>query len=615
MLSKRSISSFCFVQERFVIIIEMIKELTYPFDPNYLLENKRKIKKALLADNASFIEKKIAILGGSTTSAIKQMMELFLLNNGIKPSFYESEYNKFYEDAMFENEELKNFAPDIIYIHTTNRNIRNYPDVSMNENGVKELVDNEYQLFENIWKSLKEKYGCPIIQNNFEKPYYRLMGNKDFSDIHGKVNYINRLNDKFGEYARNNDNFYICDIDYISADYGLSKWSDPFYFHMYKYAVNVNAIPYLSFNVANIIKSLFGKNKKGFVLDLDNTLWGGVIGDDGVDGIKLGPEEAEGSVYSEFQKYLKENTQLGIILNIDSKNERENAIAGLNHPDSELHEDDFVEIKANWDPKDKNFKEIAEDINLLPESLVFVDDNPAERYIVEQQLKGVSAPVMDKPEHYIETIDRNGYFEVTVFSKDDIKRNQMYKDNAKRARLEASFADYKDYLLSLDMKGIIKDFEPVYYDRITQLSNKSNQYNLTTRRYTQTEIEEIAESDKYVAIYGKLIDKFGDNGLVSVAIGSVSEDVCNIDLWLMSCRVLKRDFEYAMMDQFVEKCVSKGVKTIIGNYYPTAKNAMVKNFFDLQGFELLEEKDGNKKYILKVENYLKKNTVIVLGDE
>ncbi|MDO4197519.1 MAG: HAD-IIIC family phosphatase [Erysipelotrichaceae bacterium] len=590
----------------------MLKVLEYPFDSAYLLENKRKIKKELLSSSDNFIEKKIAILGGSTTAAVKQMMELFLLNNGIKPSFYESEYNKFYEDAMFENVELKDFNPDIIYVHTTNRNIRNYPSIAMSKEEVDELLNDEYRYFENIWKSLKDKYGCVIIQNNFEKPYYRLMGNKDFSDIHGKVNYINRLNSLFAEYANSNENFYICDIDYISADYGLSKWADQFYFHMYKYGLNVNAIPYLSFNVANIIKSIYGKNKKGFVLDLDNTLWGGVIGDDGVDGISLGVEEAKGSVYSEFQKYLKETTQLGIILNIDSKNEYENAIAGLNHPDSELKEDDFVEIKANWDPKDKNFKEIAETINLLPESLVFVDDNPAERYIVSEQLKGVSAPELNNPEKYIEIIDRNGYFETTVFSKDDLKRNQMYKDNARRARLEASFEDYHDYLLSLDMKGIIKPFESIYYERITQLSNKSNQYNLTTRRYTQSEIEEITVSDKYISLYGKLIDKFGDNGLVSVSIGSIEEDTCSIDLWLMSCRVLKRDFEYAMMDTFVEKCKQKGIKKIIGNYYPTAKNKMVADFYDLQGFTLIEEKDGNKKYELLIDDYQKKNTVIEL---
>ncbi len=591
----------------------MIKELIYPFDPAYLLENRRKLRKQLLAESTSFIEKKIAVLGGSTTTAIVQMMELFLLNNGIRPSFYQSEYNKFFEDAMFDNPELQEFDPDVIYVFTTNRNITKYPSLTDDADA---LLKQEYMKFENIWKSLKERYNCPIIQNNFELPYYRLMGNKDASDSHGKVNYIGRLNNLFYEYAQNNENFYICDINYISADYGLKEWLDPFYFHMYKYALNVNAVPYLSFNVANIIKSLFGKNKKGFVLDLDNTLWGGVIGDDGVEGIKIGPEESEGQVYSEFQRYLKEHKQLGIILNIDSKNDYENAIAGLKHPDSELSEDDFVEIKANWDPKDKNFSDIADELNLLPESLVFVDDNPAERHIVSEQIKGVSTPELGSAEHYIEVIDRNGFFEVTTLSKDDLKRNEMYKQNVQRAKAEASFADYKDYLLSLEMKGIIRPFEPLYYDRIAQLSNKSNQFNLTTRRYTVNEIEEIANDADYIPLYGKLIDRFGDNGLVSVVIGHIVQDVCKIDLWIMSCRVLKRDLEYAMMDELVRRCKEKGVRKIRGYYYPTAKNSMVKDFYDLQGFRIINKDDtGNTEWSFEItDDYQLKNKVIEVED-
>ncbi len=591
----------------------MLKELLYPFDPNYILENKRKIKKALLEDSNGFVEKKIAILGGYTTSAVKQIMELFLLNNGIKASFYESEYNKFYEDAMFENQELKEFAPDIIYVCTSNRNITRYP--SLNDDA-DVLLDIEFEKYQSIWKSLKKKYNCPIIQNNFELPYYRLMGNKEASDIHGKVNFVTRLNMKFYEYAQNNENYYICDINYISADYGLKKWSDPFYFHMYKYALNVNAVPYLAFNVSNIIKSIFGKNKKGFVLDLDNTLWGGVIGDDGVEGIKVGPEGSEGQVYSEFQRYLKEHKQLGLILNIDSKNDYENAIAGLKHPDSELSEDDFVEIKANWEPKDKNFADIANELTLLPESLVFVDDNPAERHIVTEQLKGVCAPELSSVEHFIEEIDRNGFFEVTTLSKDDLKRNEMYKENIQRAKAEASFTDYKDYLLSLDMKGIIKSFEPLYVERISQLSNKSNQFNLTTHRYTVNDIERLSEDDNYITLYGKLIDRFGDNGLVSVVIGHVLDDQCDIDLWIMSCRVLKRDLEYAMMDELVNKCKEKGVKRIIGHYYPTAKNDMVKEFYSLQGFDKIsEDEKGNTDWLYEIDdNYQLKNEVIEVED-
>lgn len=593
-----------------------MKELEYPFDANLILSKKKKLKRELLESGVSFVKKKIAILGGSTTSNIMLVMELFLLNYGIMPEFYESEYNQYYQDAVFPNKKLEEFDPDIIYIHTTNRNITLFPSLSDDAGTINELLKNEMDKYTHMWEHLNEVYGCPIIQNNFEMPFYRLMGNKEASDIHGKVNFISRLNMYFYEYAQTHNKFYICDINYISADFGLREWSDPFYYHMYKYALNVNAIPYLSFNVANIIKSLFGKNKKGFVLDLDNTLWGGIIGDDGVDRIVLGPEESEGQVYSEFQRYIKEHKQLGVILNIDSKNEHENAVAGLNHPDSELREDDFIVIKANWEPKDKNYTEIASELNLLPESLVFVDDNPAERHIVTEQIKGVSAPEIGSVHNYIQTIDRNGFFEVTELSNDDANRNQMYKENAERARLQTSFADYNDYLLSLEMQGTIRTFESIYYSRIAQLSNKSNQFNLTTRRYTEAEIEAISADESYIPLYGKLVDRFGDNGVVSVVIGHIDNAECQIDLWIMSCRVLKRDMEKAMMDALVSKCQKKGIKTIKGYYYPTAKNGMVENFYELQGFtKVSEDIDGNAEWIYNIpEEYENKNKVIKVED-
>lgn len=380
---------------------------------------------------------------------------------------------------------------------------------------------------------------------------------------------------------------------------------------MYKYAMSLAAIPTLSFNVANIIKSIFGKNKKGFVLDLDNTLWGGVIGDDGVDNIEIGPEEAVGQAYLEFQRYLKEHKQLGLILNIDSKNEEENALAGLKHPDGVLRPDDMIVIKANWDPKDKNFVQIANELSLLPESLVFVDDNPAERHIVAEQLPGVSAPDIGSVQDYIKVLDRSGFFETTVISADDAKRNQMYKENAERAQLEAKFENYSDYLLSLNMKATIMPFEPVLMARISQLSNKSNQFNLTTRRYTQDEIEMVAANPDYIDLYGRLEDRFGDNGVVSVVIGRQMGNRADIDLWIMSCRVLKRDMEYAMMDEFISICKKRGIDLVVGHYYPTAKNGMVKDFYALHGFTKTDEDAvGNAQWEIKTADYESKNRVI-----
>ena len=593
-----------------------MQELEYPFDSDYILKKKKSLKQKLLENSCGFIEKNIAILGGSTTNDIKLILELFLLNNGIKPKFYESEYNQFWQDAMFENKELEEFKPDIIFIHTTNRNITNYPNIGDSCEKVEELLNKEFEKFKNMWMSLFQKYNCPIIQNNFEYPFYRVLGNKDATANYGKVNFITKLNLKFAEFAENNSNFYINDINYQSAMYGLEKWSDQFYWYMYKYALSVPAIPYLAFNVANIIKAIYGKNKKGLVLDLDNTLWGGIVGDDGVENIVVGQETSEGQAYSEFQDYLKQLKNIGVILNINSKNDEKNAIDGLNHPDGTLRPEDFIIIKANWQPKSKNMLEIAQELNIGVDSLVFVDDNPAERAIINQQIPNVSTPVIEKPEKYIETIDRAGYFEVINLSKDDFKKSEMYKENMERNKVMASFDNYDDYLKSLDMHAKIEEFIPLYMARISQLTNKSNQFNLTTKRYSQTEIEEVANDKSYITLYGKLSDIFGDNGVVSVVIGHILGKILEIDLWIMSCRVLKRDMEFAMMDTLVDKAKKAGIEIIKGFYYPTMKNGMVKDFYAEQGFtKISEDEQGNTIWELDLKNkYENKNKFIKMEE-
>lgn len=589
-----------------------MKELEYPFDGDYILKKKKSIKKALLANGKKRVPVKIAILGGSTTNDIKLILELFLLDYGLEPEFYESEYDQFYEDVMFDNEKLVKFCPDIIYIHTSGRNIKKYPLLTDPAEHVEKMLEEEYQYYVGLWEKIEKKYHCTIIQNNFEMPYNRLMGNMEASDIHGKINYRMRLNYRIYGYAREHENFFINDINYLSASYGLERWLDPFYWHMYKYAMAVPAIPEFAFNLANIIKSIYGKNKKGLVLDLDNTLWGGIVGDDGVENLEIGQETSVGQAYTEFQTYLKEQKQIGVILNVDSKNDMENALAGINHPDGVLKKDDFICIKANWEPKDHNIREIAAELNLLPESLVFVDDNPAERAIVAAQLPGVAVPEMNQVERYGHVLDRSGFFEVTKFSEDDAKRNEMYQENAKRAEFKAAFSDYREYLVSLEMRGTIRAFEPLYMARIAQLTNKSNQFNLTTRRYTQPEVEKAAADGACITLYGKLEDKFGDNGVVSVVIARQEAKKCHIELWLMSCRVLKRDMEKAMLDALVRQCRNRGIEIIYGYYYPTAKNAMVKDFYGIQGFEKVsEDADGNTVWEMPVnESYNDKNTVI-----
>ncbi|MDE7247277.1 MAG: HAD-IIIC family phosphatase [Lachnospiraceae bacterium] len=608
-----------------------MRELEYPFDGEQILKKSKKIKRALLEERSDFLEKRIAVLGGSTTHDIIRILELFLLEQGIRSVFYESEYAQYWQDVMFDNPQLADFRPDLIFIHTSNRNVTAYPSMQDQEERVDELLSEQYEHFRVMWEKIADTYHCPVIQNNFEYPFYRLLGNQEAVYLQGRISFLNRLNEKFYQYAREHENFYIHDINYLSASYGLDRWADPLYWHMYKYACCMQAIPVFAHNLANVVKAIFGKNKKALVLDLDNTLWGGVVGDDGPENLEIGQETPMGQVYAEFQGYVKAQKEIGVMLAVNSKNEYDNAIAGLKHPEGVVKPEDFVAIKANWEPKSSNMHAIAEELNILPDSLVFVDDNPAEREIVRAQTPGARAPEIGTPEQYIRGLDHGGFFEVTTLSEDDRKRSEMYRANRERSKQQERFTDYHEYLLSLEMKGTIRPFEAVYMARIAQLTNKSNQFNLTTRRYTQSDIEAFAADQGYITRYGKLADRFGDNGVVSVVIGrkgsmqdvavyrrderpasGTEGNVLHLELWLMSCRVLKRDMESAMMDSMVEACESCGIKTIMGYYYPTAKNGMVKDFFQEMGFEKTEETDtGVTIWRFEIpEDYRKKNTVI-----
>lgn len=573
----------------------------YPFDSAEIMKKQRSLKRALLSDGSKRIEKKIAVLGGSTTNGIVDILELFLLYYGIKAEFYQCEYAQYWQDAMF-GAELREFQPDFVFIHTTSRNITAFPEMSMSREDVDSLLKNQLEHFTVMWDKLREDLSCPIIQNNMEMPYWRLLGNKDCADFHGRVNFVTRLNSGFYDYAAAHNDFYIHDINYLSASLGLENFSDPLYWNMYKYAVAVPFFPDFAFSLAKIFASLLGKNKKVLALDLDNTLWGGVVGDDGVENLALGQEVPMGQAYCEFQSYIKAQKQLGVLLTVCSKNDRENAIAGLEHPDGVLRPDDFTVIKANWDPKSLNIQQTAKELDLLPESIVFVDDNPAERAIVGDM--GIETPPMDRIENYIKTLDKGGYFEVTNFSADDLRRVEMYKQNAERAAAQSSFKDYGEYLDFLEMKAVIEDFSPINLARVTQLTNKSNQFNLTTKRYSPAEMEKVYKSENYIRLCGRLTDKYGDNGIVSVVIGEKQGDVLDIQLWLMSCRVLKREMEFAMLDVLVQKAKEQGITKLVGHYYPTPKNSMVKDLYMDFGFTKTEEDgEGNTRWELALDSY------------
>lgn len=587
--------------------------LSYPFDSDILLRKQKSLRRKLLdRENISYIDKKIALLGGTTTSDFKNLLEIFLLASGIRPSFYESEYNKYYEDAVFPNDTLDAFAPDIIFLFTSVANLVHIPNLADDAVEAEKKLEAEYQRYETIWQRLAAKYSAIVIQNNFDPPPFRPEGNLEATLPQGLARFVAVLNEKLAAYATTHDGFYIHDLSRVSAEIGLTKWHNRFQYHAYKFAMNYDVIPDVAWSAARLIRAILGKTKKVLVLDLDNTLWGGVIGDDGVNGIALGHETPTGEAFTEWQQYVKHLKERGVLLAVCSKNEEETAKEGFSHPDSVLHLEDFVAFHANWEPKNINIRQIAHELNLGLDSFVFIDDNPAERAIVRESVPEVSVPEVDPQDisSYIRAIEGNGYFDTASLSADDFRRSQTYHENRQREELAASVTNYDDFLRSLQMEADVGVFRDVYFDRIAQLTNKTNQFNLTTRRCTLADIRQMTDDENYITLYCRLKDKFGDNGLISEIIAEKRGDEAHILLWLMSCRVLKRGVENLMLDELVARARETGCKTLVGYYFPTKKNKMVADMYHDFGFTLCEEHDEKTVWELPLINYKRKNQFI-----
>lgn len=567
---------------------EILRELRFPATAASILRKRQQLRKELLAQ-PNLLQKRIAILGGSTTTEVRSMLELFLLAHGIEPAFYESGYNRYAEDVLFDNPQLTSFHPDIVFLHTGWQNVSEFPELLESGEEVEQRLRREIGRFQTIWEKIHTQLGAVIVQNNFDLPRLRPLGNLDGSETYGRVSFLMRLNAEFAAYARTHQHFLINDIHYLSAQMGLDAWHGHTYWYNFHMAVTPAATVALARNVAGIIKAVFGKSRKCLVLDLDNTLWGGVIGDDGVQNLILGRDHPVGEAFLDFQRYVKALQRRGVILAVCSKNDPENAKAGFDHPDGILKLEDFSAFKANWNPKPDNIREIAAELNIGLDSMVFVDDNPAERALVASQLPEVATPeVGTNAARFAEILESEYFFETHRVVQDDLGRSAYYSSNAQRSASQGAFRDYGEYLLSLEMKAEIASFTPVYLERITQLINKTNQFNLTTRRYTSAEVEAIAQDPGYVTLCGRLADRFGDNGLVTVLIGRVAGEALEIDLWLMSCRVLHREMELSVFDALVEACQSRGLRRIVGTYIPSKKNGMVADHYAKLGFQRIE---------------------------
>jgi FkbH-like protein len=570
-----------------------------------IIQKRKRLKRELAADRR-LQDVRIAVLGGTTTNEIVDLLEVLLIADGFNPVFQQSEYNKYYEDAVLEPEKIREFRPDIVYVHNHWKNIRQFPLVGGAEDQFASTLAAEVSRYRSIWTSLHEVVGCQVIQNNFEHPPFSVLGNLDAVTYGGKTRFVYELNLEFSKAAQANKKLLIQDLNALAAGIGHDHWFDWDRWHSYKILTTPEGSFAIAKSLAAMIGAMLGRVKKCLILDLDNTLWGGVIGDDGLDKIQIGKETAIAEAYTAFQEYCLALRERGVLLAVCSKNNLDTAKSGFTHPDTVLKLEHFSSFQANWQPKHENIETIARELNLGLDSFVFVDDNPAERAIVSAQLPSVTVPeVGSEVSQYPSILQAGRYFETVSLSKEDMERAASYAANAERAASEAKFADYGEYLDSLDMSAEIEPFQSVYLERIAQLINKTNQFNLTTKRYTSAEVESIARDPNFVALYGKLSDTFGDNGLISVLIGRREAADLHMDLWIMSCRVLKRDMEIAMLDMLVEHARAAGVERIVGYYLRTPKNAMVEDHYGKLGFTLDSAGDDGSRSVwsLSVPDY------------
>ena len=589
------------------------QELDLAHLPLERLFTKRKALRRRLTAQEGLLPVRLAILGGSTTQEFAELLELHLLDSGFAPILYQSEYGRFEIEALHDPAGLIAFQPDALYLHTSVLNLTSFPPLAATSEAFAQHLQVELTRFEQIWTALDAHLSCTVIQNTFELPPLTPLGNLDH--LHGESSFVLELNRALTRAAAaRHPRVILQDVHGLSARIGLDRWFDLSRYCAYKLVTTPEASNALALSLAALVRGLYGKSRKLLVLDLDNTLWGGVIGDDGLERIEIGRETAVAEAYTAFQRYCLALRERGILLAVCSKNDDITARSGFTHPDSILRLEHFAAFRANWLPKPENLVSIAEELSLGLDSFVFVDDNPAERALVTAQLPQVAVPdIGPDVTDYPRMLDRARYFEQVVLSPEDLARASHYQRNTQRQAGQVRFADYGAYLDSLQMSAEIAPFLPAYLDRIAQLTNKTNQFNLTTRRYTRAELEAAAADPCSLTLYARLTDRFGDNGLVSVVLGRRRQDTLVLDLWLMSCRVLKRDLELAMLDALVARAIALGITAIEGTYIPSRKNSMVAQLYPLLGFKhLAADPDGTSHYMLPLSGFEPRNRHIAI---
>lgn len=554
---------------------------------------------------------KVSLLGDTATQFLATAIRGTGVERGYNIDLYEAEYNQVERQLLDPTSEFYEFNADfVVLFQSTHKLGESHAMLSPEQRTM--LAEDRLNFVASVCVNPALE-GKKIICFNYPEIDDAVFGSYANRVPQSLTWQVRRLNCGLMDLSQQYPNLFICDIAALQNKLGRDAMFAANVYTSTEMVLSIDVLPYIASRVMDIICAVKGQFKKCLILDLDNTVWGGVIGDDGLEGIQLGHGLGIGKAFTEFQMWVKKLKQRGIIICVASKNNEETAKEPFEkHPDMVLKLDDIAVFQANWETKVDNIRTIQSILNISFDSMVFLDDNPFERNIVRENIKGITVPELpEDPADYLEYLYGLNLFETASFSAADKDRTKQYQVEAQRVSLSKSFTNEADFLKSLNMVSVVSGFTKFNTPRVAQLSQRSNQFNLRTVRYTDADIESYASNTEVIDLSFTLQDKFGDNGLIAVIIMKpLDEETLFVDTWLMSCRVLKRGVENFTLNTMVEIAKSKGYKRIIGEYLPTPKNGMVALHYPGLGFTPIEN-SPTAQWVLDLENYQPRECFIV----
>ncbi len=578
------------------------------------MKSLRELKK-LAREELNVPKVKVALLGDTATQLLVTAIKGEAVDRGLSLDIYEGEYNQVERQLMDPASELYEFDAELTVIFQSTHKLGEYHS-SLSIEKQEQLAEERLSFISSLCES-PSFVNKKIIYFNYPEIEDTVFGSYANKVISSFSYQVRKLNYELMNLSRQYPNLFICDIAGLQNVFGRRFMFAPNVYMTTEMVLSVNALPYIASRTVDIISAIRGQFKKCLILDLDNTVWGGVIGDDGLEGIELGHGLGIGKAFTEFQMWVKKLKQRGIIICVASKNNEETAKEPFEkHPDMVLKLDDIAVFQANWETKVDNIRTIQSILNIGFDSMVFLDDNPFERNIVRENIPGITVPELpDDPAMYLEYLYSLNLFETASYSNADKDRTKQYQVEAKRVSLSKTFTNEADFLKSLNMVSTVSGFTKFNMPRVAQLSQRSNQFNLRTVRYTEIDIESMAKDPEVIDLTFTLEDKFGDNGLIAVVImKKLDEETLFVDTWFMSCRVLKRGMENFTLNTMVEYAKKKGYKKIVGEYIPTLKNKMVEQHYPNLGFSSINTAESSQ-YVLDLESYLPRECYITKQEE